>query len=149
MISAYTAELIRTIVDSKIISQTEMTSLLNMTPEEMAKTLEGSNAQITLHNLECLTSFFGIQVFDCKFLDGLVGVGNYRGDGHKNIVSKNSNIANKISKTYAYFGGRDYSLASRLGRIGSTQGFVESCDLMVEALKDYGIIGVDSTQNEC
>lgn len=148
MISAYTAELIRTIVNSNIISRDEMQEMLCMTPGEMSATLEGSNTHITLHNLDCLTSFFGMQAFDAQFLQSMLGSSNYRNDGHRNMIAANDNVANSITRLHAYFGGRDNVLRDRLGRIGSTKCYVESCELMIDALKDAGVISANSAQED-
>jgi len=121
-----------------------------MTPGEMTATLNGSDTHITLSNLECMTSFFGMQVFDSQFLHSLMGSANYRSDGHRNIVAAKETVANKLIRIQAFFGGKDNCLVSRLGRMGSTQCYVESCELMLEALADAGVMGQapDSVEGE-
>lgn len=136
MISAYTSELVRTLYKSELFSKEELQGLLDMPYDQFEALLNGSDNAIELTHIENLTNAFGMQVFGPEFMGNIFGSGNAHHEGHYNVAAKNEELRLKMDKLNAFFGGRKNTIISKLARLSSIQEYIESAELMLDAVKE-------------
>jgi len=149
MISNYVSELIRLLIKGKLFSKEELKNLLEMSDEQCEATLAGSNSHVELNHIENLTAAFGLQIFWADFISNIFSSGNLHTDGHLNTAAESDEFRLKMEKMYAFFGGRKNTIMARLARLNSIQSYIASSDLMMEALKDAGVLeAMNDTEEE-
>lgn len=109
---------------------------MDMPYDQFEALLNGSDNAIELTHIENLTNAFGMQVFGPEFMGNIFGSGNPHHEGHYNVAAKNEELRLKMDKLNAFFGGRKNTIISKLARLSSIQEYIESAELMLDAVKE-------------
>jgi hypothetical protein len=140
MITRYVSEIIRLFVESNLFPKEELQDMLCMSSESMDGLLEGSDNQLNLNNLECFTSAFGLPSLNYSFLAEIMTNSYRHAEVHGSLSSNNPNIKDNLSKIWAIFGESNNTLQRNLARHASNKCYINNCQLMLEELKQAGVL---------
>lgn len=139
MITSYVSEVIRLFTVSALFSKEEIQDLICMPEDKMEKLLAGDDEQLEIKNLDCFTKAFGMDVFDYSFLNEIFS-DNYRhSEVHRSLSSNNKEVKTLMSKIWAISGEGNRQLMTILARTASNKCYINSCQLMLDCLKEAGM----------
>lgn len=140
MITRYVSELIRLFVETNLFPKEELQDMLCMSEEAMDGLLQGSDNHLDLNNIECFTTIFGMSSLQYNFLSEIMTDSYRYSETHGSLSTNKPKVKRMLSKLWAIYGESNNSLQRGIARLASNKCYVSSCQLMMDSLKDAGIL---------
>lgn len=147
MITNYISDVIRLFVVSELFPREDIQKLLDISEDKMDKILGGSDEELDIRNISCLTKAFGIAVFDYSFISEIFTDNYRRGEVHRSLASNNPKVRMLLDRLWAIAGEGNNQLKGNLARAASNKSYIDSCQLMLDCLKDAGMMEADEEDN--
>lgn len=151
MITKYVSEIIRVFVNSGLFPKEELQDTLCMSDEAMTGLLEGSDNYLDLNNVECFTTVFGMEALNYTFLSEVMTDTYRNSEVHGSLSTNNSDLKDRLGKLWAISGEKNHGFQRNLGRLASNKCYINSCQLMLDALRDAGVmehVETDETEED-
>jgi hypothetical protein len=147
MITNYISDVIRLFIESELFPKEDIQELLDVSEDKMDKLLSGSDEELDIRNISCFTKAFGISVFDYSFISEIFTDNYRRGEVHRSLASSNPKVRMLLDRLWAVVGEGNNQLKGNLARAASNKSYIDSCQLMLDCLKDAGMMEADEEDN--